>query len=140
MKLPDNIASEESLGRGVFSSRDSKRASRRRVPYRVFLERDGVIKISVDRLDFEPPNKMAVVADKVAAARRRTFYGWAVLAAKQACEEERRLIADPQLDNPYHANIVLPDFAGEDREEQVRHAQQLADNSRWRERPTPSWA
>ena len=78
---------------------------------------------------------MVVIADKNAASRGATFYGWAVVSAQKAAAGGRRVKASPKLDNPYHADIVLPDLAREDREEQIRHAQELADSSGWRERP-----
>ena len=70
----------------------------------------------------------------MAAARGKTFYGWAVIDAETAASNGRQVTASPQLDNPYHADIVLPDAAVEDREEQKRHAQELADASIWRNR------
>lgn len=68
-----------------------------------------------------------------AAANKRgaNFYGWAVLITEIACQSNRRVMASPTAENPYHADIVLPASAGEDYEEQVRHAQELADESRW---------
>ena len=56
--------------------------------------------------------------------------------AEDAVRNGRRAGASPILDqNPYHADIVLPRIASEDREDQKRHAQELADMSRWRSRP-----
>ncbi len=52
------------------------------------------------------------IADETAAARDATFYGWAVVSVI------------PDNGNPYHADIILPELAGEDREEQKRHAQE----------------
>ena len=82
---------------------------------------------------------MATLGDKVAVGRSvdRTvsFYGWAVIAAEYAGSDGRQVVATPQPDNPYHTDIILPDSTAEDRDEQIRHAQELADASRWRERP-----
>ena len=132
----DDIAPEERLGRDVFSSNQAKRARRGRIPINVFLEREGEALLSVDRLDLAPPKEAVEVADRVAAARSRTFYGWAVVWTKTAGSNGRKVTASPQLDNRYHADIVLPDLAVEDREEQKRHAQELADASAWRDRDT----
>ena len=78
----------------------------------------------------EKANEMArAAADK----RSANFYGWAVLITEIACGSNRRVKASPTAESPYHADIVLPASAGEDYEEQVRHAQELADESRWRE-------
>ena len=134
MTIPKDVASDEELGRGVFSRSTAARA-RRRVPLNVFLERQGETNISVDRLSVAPPNKAVAIADNVATARSADFHGWAVLTADHAARNEREVIATPLLDNPYHADISLPELTGEDREEQKRHAQELADVSGWRGRP-----
>ena len=131
MTVEDDIAPEENLGRDVFSNSQAKRAGRGRIPINVFLEREGEPELSVDRLDLASPGEAAGIADGVAAARGRTFYGWAVIDAHTAASNGRQAIASPQLDNPYHADIVLPNAAVEDREEQKRHAQELADASVW---------
>lgn len=130
----DDIAAEENVGRGIFSKGQAKRAHRGRILINVFLEREGIAKLSVDRLDIVPYEKAIEIADKVAFSRNGTFYGWAVISTKTAALNDRRVIASPQLDNPYHADIVLPDQAVEDRDEQKRHAQELADASSWRDR------
>jgi len=37
-----------------------------------------------------------------------------------------------QSGNPFHADILLPDTAIEDRDEQKQHAQELATEAQWR--------
>ncbi|MYD60046.1 MAG: hypothetical protein F4W91_03300 [Gemmatimonadetes bacterium] len=135
MNIPNNIAPEEDLGRSVFSSRDAKRARRSRVSLNAFLEKEGQTDISVDRLSIAPEEEAVAIADNVGTARNRTFYGWAVVTAEEARRSEREAIASPLKNNLYHADIRLPELTAEDREEQKRHAQELADISRWRERP-----
>ena len=126
------IAHDEELGRGVFSSKQAKRAQRSRVPYHVFLERSGCTHISVDRLTMPSAEDAEVIAGRVAEARDSTFYGWAVVTAAEAQKNDRRVVPSPLPDNPRHADIVLPQAVTDDREEQKRHAQELADVSRWR--------
>ena len=126
-------ALSETLGRGVFSSRHAGRARRSGVPKHVFLERKGVTEISLDRLDLMSGEKANEMGHAAADRRSASFYGWAVLIAEVACRSNRRVKASPTAENPYHADIVLPASAGEDYEEQLRHAQELADDSRWRE-------
>jgi len=135
--ITGEIAAGEHLGRSVFSSRNRSRARRGKTPHHVFLERGGEIEISVDRLDIAPAIEATEIADHVAANRSATFYGWAVVVEERARANGRRAVATPQPGNPYHADIVLPALAAEDREEQKRHAQELADVSTWRERPGP---
>lgn len=138
-KPPENIGQDEELGRGVFSRRRARRAQRSRVPADVFLEKEGEPKISVDRLSLAPMDKAVEIAEDVASNRpNATFCGWAFLTASSARENEREAVASPKENNPYHADIVLPQAAVEDREEQKRHALELADASSWRERPNPS--
>ena len=136
MTVPNDIYHEENLGRCVYSRSEYKRARNSRIRHYVFLEKQDVIEISVDRLDHAEPAEAVAIADKKAAARSVTFYGWAVVSAQRAAANERRIRASPKPDNPYHADIVLPDLAGEVRDEQIRHAQELANRSSWRERPS----
>ncbi len=134
MTAPDGIAPGENLGRGVFSRSQARRAERGRVLLNAFLEAEGEAEISVDRLDMAPPMEAKEIGDRVAAGRGKQFYGWAVVVLEVAAANQRQALASPQLDNPYHADIVLPDAAVEDRDEQKRHAQELADASAWRGR------
>lgn len=134
---PQYISPNETLGRGVFDS--NKVDKKGKVRPRAFLERRGEVNISVDRLDFAEPEEMATLGDRIAigrsVGRKVTFYGWAVITAEYAENNGRRVVATPLPDNLYHADIVLPDSTAENRDEQVRHAQELADASLWRERP-----
>lgn len=135
-RTPDHIAPYEELGRGVFSSGHARRARRKRVPHHVFLEKEGEIKISVDRLSIAPASAVLVLAEKTAASRNASFYGWATIVANKAETNGRHVVSSPipEQDNPYHADIILPESAEDDREEQKRHAQELADYSDWCEK------
>ena len=136
MGIPTNVGSDEELGRSVFSSKQASRARRSTVPHHVFLTQQGQTRISVDRLTLAPQTEALALAEVVAANRGRTFYGWAVVDAASACRNGRDVVASPVPNrNPYHGDIVLPDSATSDREEQTRHAQELADASRWRPSP-----
>ena len=133
-KIPTQIALDELLGRGVFSEKNSRRAARK-IPFHVFLEREGVTTLSVDRLDVAPADVAVAIADRVGTRRGASFFGWAVVRARQAGMNGRRVEATPLRGvNPYHADIVLPQAAADDREEQKRHTQELADAARWRDR------
>lgn len=133
----DSVTPDERLGRGVFSGRQAQRAIRR-IPFHVFLEREGSASISVDRLDAAPVNQSIAIANRVGALRGRPFYGWAVVRTHHAARSGRQVVSSPLADNPYHADIVLPAKAVEDRDEQKRHAQELADAARWQARPVPA--
>ena len=89
----------------------------------------------MDRLAAAPESEAVSIAEKRAVSRGKKFHGWAVVTAEDAGESNRRVMTSPQLYNPYHADIILPDLVTKDREEQKRHAQELADASIWRERP-----
>ena len=135
-KVLNNIDPDEDLGRSVFSSSHAKRARRSRIPHHVFLEKEGENKISVDRLSIAPSDAALVLAEKTADSRNASFYSWATLVANKAETNGRRVVSSPMpiQDNPYHADIILPDSVEEDREEQKRHAQELADYSSWLEK------
>lgn len=137
MSVPPGIGSDEELGRHVFSHRHANRALRSTVPHHVFLIQEGQTRISVDRLSIAPAPDALVLAEANAAVRGRAFYGWATVDAGTARRNDRDVMASPiPGKNPYHGDIVLPDSAAADREEQTRHAQELADASRWRPRPS----
>ncbi len=136
MTIPNDIALNEELGRGVFSKDQAKRAQRSRVPLNAFLVQEDTAEVSVDRLTLAPLDEATEIADLTANARNRNFYGWAIVTAKKACKNGRSVIATPiPNSNPYHADIVLPTFSVQNqREKQKRHAQELADASCWRKR------
>ena len=135
VSIPQQIASDEELGRSVFSRSHANRALRSTVPHHVFLPQRGNARISVDRLSLAPKSKALELAEENAANRCRTFYGWATVDAATARRNKRNVVATPiPNSNPYHCDIVLPKSAALDREEQIRHAQELADATKWRPR------
>ena len=135
VEIPANVASQEELGRMISSSKSAARARRSRLPFTEFLPPPGRIDISVNRLSIAPADEALANADGLADARGRMFYGWAVVTAESACGNKRRVVASPIPDtNPYHADIILPEHVTGDREEHKRHAQELADLSRWHDR------
>lgn len=95
----------------------------------------------MDRLTYAPPGFAVANADKIALMRDPTgtnpFCGWLVIATDLAIAAGRTVQASPLPDgaNPYHADIILPESAVGNREEQRRHAQELADAAQWRPRP-----
>ena len=137
VSVPPRIGSDEELGRHVFSHRHANRALRSTVPHHVFLIQEGKTGISVDRLSVAPGSEALALAEASAAGRGRAFYGWATVNARTARRNDREVMAAPIPKNPYHGHIVLPVSTAADREEQTRHAQELADASRWRPRPNP---
>lgn len=92
----------------------------------------------MDRLDHAPDERMAEIADRIAESRTRNFYGWATVTVEIASRNGRAVRPDPQAENPYHANIHLS-FSErlELQDQQIAHANELAANAHWRERPTP---
>ena len=130
----DEIAPDEHLGRRVFSRRDRRRAQRGRLPLKVFLDKEPTTEISTDRVDATDAGSLTAIADPSAASRPGPFRGWAVVTYEAACKSSRSVQASPLPDNPYHADIILPNDAADDREEQHGHAQELADSSTWLER------
>lgn len=133
--IPNEVHPSEKLGREVFSSRRAKRANRGTISADIFRVPAGVTQISVDRLDRAPSAAAVAIAEKNAAARKQKFFGWVVISERKATTSERRVKASPKPDNPYHADIVLPDIVKEDPDERTRHAQELADSSSWRACP-----
>ena len=146
MTIPLDISEKENLGRIIVSESQAKnfRKNKKR-KFHVFLEVKGKRTLSVDRLDIGPLEYLVLNGEKVAANRKRpdgsqrVFWGWAVITAENASTNGREVVASPQKDNPYHADIILPDISpditsAENKKRQERHAQQLADRASWRGR------
>ena len=122
----------------MFSSRQIRRE---RVDFRAFLEKPGVITLSVARLTYSPPDLAVVKADAAAAERPGgAVYGWGVIVADKASANGRSVPASPAPDgsNPYHADLILPELAITNREVQKIHAQMPADLPQRRARPDPA--
>jgi hypothetical protein len=139
------VLPSELLARGIFSEKYARKAKRHRgpgdehgsMPRRVFLERPGHRKISVDRIDLMTP-KTAVALGKARADERPSarFFGWAVILVEDARKHDREVFCTPIANsNPYHADIVLPSDVVKNRDKQRSHAQELADASCWKCRP-----
>lgn len=137
MTLPDQVGAVENLGRRIYSQKLANRARRsNKVPRSVFLVKKGQASISVDRLvSPQGLTEVAAIAAADGESRPGPFRGWATVTGTQAGGNDRRLCASPTAQNPYHADIVLPDFAAHDRGERTRHAQELADASCWCDSP-----
>ena len=107
-----------------------------KIHYYAYYVQAGIAEISVDRLDHAPLADAVAIAEKNAAAREQKFYGWAVITKQDAAINGRWVKASPKPDNnPYHADIVLPDFAAKNRDQQKNHALELAASSSWRACP-----
>ena len=134
---PGPIGDWERLGRRVFSSRESRRAANLGVPASVFAE-PGHRNRSVDRLT-RAPDLAPLVADADAAALgrgvTRQFYGWAVVSVEDVIVVGCRVAESPLPNNPYHADIVLPDAVAESADAQNQYAIALAGVSEWQPRP-----
>ena len=140
-ELPAVIDSDDSLGRGVFSDRDRKKMERGERPREIFLPSRGEHTISVDRMMDGRERELAKIGDENARRRdpNRSFYGWAVVKARDAEEKGekrgRKVVASPKPENPFHADIVLPQQDALDREDQKAHALDLANFAEWQSRP-----
>lgn len=134
------LSPEDPLGRYVLSEKRARRALKRGIiAANDFLESLARDHLSVDRLDLAPDKEMAAIADGVAVARGRTFFGWTVVSVRHASEMGRRVEVTPLLDNPFHADIYLnlPDGA-ERRDAAKQHALNLAKRAAYRPRPDVS--
>ena len=123
------------IGRRVYSRKRAARAQRGTVVHDIFLERPGVGKLSVDRLDHASNREMTEIAETHSRVRSGPFTGWATVTIEDASKNGRNVLASPQLANPYHADICLnlPDN-NEQRDIQIEHAHQLAAAATWRNR------
>lgn len=154
------VADQEKLGRIVSSKDEARKAmsagDASLVP--CFLPRKGQSRLSVDRLSKAPRDVAVANGARVAEKRQRgivritgrrsrdiQFCGWGVITANAArnvgCSVEATPIeGDADVENPYHADIVLPKTVETNEEERKDYAQQLALAARWEARPTESIA
>ena len=128
------LRKEDLVGRRVFSQKRARKAKNsERVDHRTFFHL-GVRSLSVDRLG-HADSEVATIADRDVPPESRGFFGWAALRIEEASRNGRAVNATPQKANRYHADIVLPEPALEERDELVEIANELAGYAVWRERP-----
>lgn len=124
------LDAREKIGRRIYNDRDFRRLQKGQPVPRLFKEKDGVSELSVDRLSHDSIRAVAEVASKGSASRGGIFWGWAALSVSEAQNSGRIVLETPFLDNPYHADIVIPLRGGDDdRDIQFAHANQLAANA-----------
>ena len=128
------INDSDLLGRACFSSKQAKRARLNHIQHDLFLEKEGVRSLSVDRFGFCSCEKLTQLQDKNAESRskpesKRSFYGWVQLNAQDAGKNGRKVKSTPLEDNPYHADIILPENIEKD--DQKEHANELASYAKW---------
>lgn len=124
------IASGESLGRSVHSSKSARRAERGNIQFSVF-EKRGDRRLSVDRLSLMSHPEARSIATERGTRRGLNFYGWAVVTTNDAESSGRIVEATPTDENRAHADIVLPEQAIHNRGIAIWHAKQLAEAARW---------
>lgn len=135
--IPQQVADEEDLGRGIFNSERAKRyAKGRPIAPKEFKEKADKRCLSVDRLSFCDSKKMCEIGDLNAENRNQQFHGWAVIKASIAGQNGRSIRPAPIDYNPYHANIDIPISAEARQEEEwTEHSMQLALFATWKTRP-----
>ena len=132
--VPDEVKSNEELGRRMYSKGEAKFAKRSRTRFYVFLLEENKVKISIDRLTYPTLQEITGIADKDGVKRGRRFYGWAVLYAWEAAKDGRDVLPSPTPENRYHGDISFPKPTHGNRDAQKQHALHLADKSVWRAR------
>ena len=128
------IKDEDFLGRGIFSSRQAKRAFRGNIDFYIFFYKESE-SLSVDRFGFCSKKRLTQIQDKNAESRSRTegtqrsFYGWAKIETKLVRKSGGTVQATPTQDNPYHADINLPENIK--RDQKIEYAKRFASYSEW---------
>lgn len=111
----------------MYSSTLARRAEKRgKATHQSFLDKKNVLELSTEMLDecisdFFTPKARGV----------KPLLGFGVVSARHAELEERRVKHTPIPENPNHVDIILPSDCIDCRDRQQRHAQKLADASRW---------
>ena len=124
------VVADGTVGRAIFQSGDWKKMQKGAgyTPVSIFLDRKSPLAISVFLLNLTSDAELTQIGDDMAHQRgaNRTFYGWAEMSVADASQDRRQVLATPQPENKWHADIVLPPTAKTDKRERERHAQQLA--------------
>lgn len=112
---PGSIEPTDKLGREERSESGAKRAIRRldamggaRAPVARFKPPKGSNEISVNRMGLAPDDQMAEIGMKNAESLNKSFWGWYILSAGDVEAVGCSLRLSPLLDNPYHADIIIP--------------------------------
>lgn len=104
-----------------------------------FAPPSGSRAVSVHRLEHVSSDRDKVrLARDVALRRRRDpskFYGWAELAVSRVEMKGWQVVATPQPENMYHADIILPERRADDRRALHRQLTWLATNPTFRNIP-----
>ena len=120
------VLDNEECGRGVWDSSKAKDPTNARI----FREKFGELRASIDRLDLADLASLTDLHDKARGGGR--FKGWHVLTAEQIRSANCEVVEDPLLDNPWHANIVFPDITKIDEDEWKQVSHTLATMAHWR--------
>ena len=128
---PDGATvSTGTVGRAIFQSSDWKKIQKGKeyVPLGIFLNNKSLTEISVFILDIGPDDNLTEIGNTMATQRaeNRKFYGWAEISVINASEENRKVCYTPRPENKWHADIILPEPAAQEKKERERHAIQLA--------------
>ena len=127
---PSQIAETERLGRGVFRSRDANRVRPRS---RFYKDAFSAGPMSVDRLDYADIPKLREIHDDEAIRRPsvNNFYGWYAFHAELAFGLGMDVHFTPTEENPWHAEIVLPQDDRDDEDALLSYYVKLASESTW---------
>ena len=125
------------FGRRVFSRRAAKRCKKGRCYPTVFLIEENKNKISVDKFNVISEKSMTNIGDESGINRKQSFYGWATLQESDILKDERKIELTPKIDNPCHAEIIIP-LVDEKKEKVQRtlHASHLASFAKWKGKAT----
>lgn len=110
MKIPNQITDNERIVRSVFSPINvNKKGKLRNNVFQSPPEKDEV---SVNRLNFTTPTFCKKLSQQIEQPQhKRTYFGLAVLTAKEIRETEADIVASPIktdiIDNPFHADIKI---------------------------------
>lgn len=110
MNISKQITDNERIVRSVFSPINvNKKGKLRNNAFQSPAEKDEV---SVNRLDFTTPTFCKKLSKQIEQPQhKRTYFGLAVLTAKEIRDVEAEVIASPikteTIDNPFHADIKI---------------------------------
>ena len=140
----EDIREDEGLWRDVYRERQ-KRALNCAVEDRAVNKRTKAVfgnpqvpdpRVSTNRYDDVSLEYATAQGDDRAARIEGSdgVHGWLIIAKRDASKGRRSVEYTPQEDNPYHAEIVLPEEHARDWEDAEVHLRAFLSLSRWQDR------
>lgn len=112
-RRPSYVEGKELLGRELFSSKVFNK-TKGTIRINAFQPKSTSVPISVNRLSLVPIKSFIALGRRHARKRKLNFYGFAEVEARIVRRIYKEVMGSPTIENPFHADILLPSDNGKD--------------------------